>query len=233
MAGAVLWEGPSPIDGAPIVALAKHRGHVNEKTGAMVQVYIMRADVDPHAAVKSGADVSVCGHCAMRGNGFSERSCYVNIGTGPRNVWLAWKAGSYNEPPHKVVTGKSIRWGAYGDPALIPEGIVRDCNALSCGHLGYTHQWMKPFAAWCKGVFMASVETQKQEEVLRKRGWGTFRVGKKDGSDIGLAKLCANGVTGIQCVECMECDGYGVAIYIPAHGWGSVHVPAERLARRK
>lgn len=231
MPGAVIWEGPSPLDGKPVVALAT-KGSTNEKTGKVCQVYILRADVPPIEAVSNGADVSVCGHCPMRGDGFVERSCYVNIAYGPKLVWDAWKRGKYALTENQVMEGRVIRWGAYGDPAIVPEAVVRRCNTLSSGHLGYTHQWMRPFAQWSKGVFMASVETESQERVLRARGWGTFRVGKKDGSDIGSAKLCANSITGITCVECMECDGHGAAIYIAAHGSGQKYVPAERLNRR-
>lgn len=233
MGGAVLWNGASPLDGAPIVALAKSGGYTNVKTGQITQVYILRSDVAPHAAVASGADASVCGHCPMRGDGFAGRGCYVNVGTGPQSVWKSWKQGGYQVMPEQVMLGNIIRWGAYGDPAMLPEDMVKLCNAMSAGHLGYTHQWMKPFAQWCKGVFMASVETEQQERVLRARGWGTFRVGKKDGSDIGSAKLCANNITGITCSECMACDGFGAAIYIPSHGPGAKHVPANRLTRKK
>jgi hypothetical protein len=67
--GAVLWQGASLLDGAPIVVIATGLAAAssNRKTGAMVQTYILRSDVSPVAAVKSGADVSICGDCPHRG----------------------------------------------------------------------------------------------------------------------------------------------------------------------
>lgn len=72
--GFVLWEGPSPIDGAPIVAIvtgvADKSGNV--KTGAMLQTWILRQDLSPQEAVDTGADVSICGACVHRGFELSE-----------------------------------------------------------------------------------------------------------------------------------------------------------------
>lgn len=66
--GLVLWEGPSRLDGAPIVLIATgmRRGSSNEKTGPMVQTWILRQDVAPHVAQRTGADASVCGDCPLR-----------------------------------------------------------------------------------------------------------------------------------------------------------------------
>ena len=64
--GVVLYDGPSRIDGAPIIAIACRITEASEngKTGAMVQTFIMRRDIPPHTALKTGDDASVCGDCA-------------------------------------------------------------------------------------------------------------------------------------------------------------------------
>jgi hypothetical protein len=66
--GIVIWEGPSRLDGAPIVAIATGlaRSSSNEKTGPMVQTWILRQDQAPHVAQRTGADESVCGNCPLR-----------------------------------------------------------------------------------------------------------------------------------------------------------------------
>ena len=82
----ILYEGPSILDGKPIVVImtgAKAPSH-NAKTGAMAQTYILRQDIPPLEAVKSKEDVSICGDCPHKGT-----SCYVNVGQGPSAVWKA------------------------------------------------------------------------------------------------------------------------------------------------
>jgi len=58
--GAIVYQGPSMIDGAPIVAIVTGltRKSKNEKTGNMAQVFILRADMSPLQAIASGADGS-------------------------------------------------------------------------------------------------------------------------------------------------------------------------------
>ena len=65
MSGFVFYDGPSLIDGAPIVAIAVLESE-NGKTGDMVQTYILRADVDPVSALRTGEDASICGDCVHR-----------------------------------------------------------------------------------------------------------------------------------------------------------------------
>ena len=65
--GFIAFEGPSMIDGRPIVVIInKIDGSDNAKTGAIVQSFIIRADVAPTDALKTGADVSICGQCVHR-----------------------------------------------------------------------------------------------------------------------------------------------------------------------
>ena len=64
----VAWRGPSAIDGTPVmlVLTGLRRPSTNSKTGPMVQSWILREDMHPLEAVKTGADSSICGSCPLR-----------------------------------------------------------------------------------------------------------------------------------------------------------------------
>lgn len=57
----VIYQGPSLIDGSPIVCIAII-GSGNVKTGSMIQTYIIRSDISPMEASKSGLDYAICGN---------------------------------------------------------------------------------------------------------------------------------------------------------------------------
>ena len=61
----VFYDGPSALDGAPIIGIAVLRSD-NRKTGDMVQTYILRADTHPVDALRDGSDASICGDCPHR-----------------------------------------------------------------------------------------------------------------------------------------------------------------------
>lgn len=98
--GWVLYEGPSEIDGAPIVVIITglSKPSANVKTADLLQTWILRADVSPSVAAIDGRDASVCGDCPHRAkvvNGKTVRSCYVAVWQAPRSVWAAYHRGSY------------------------------------------------------------------------------------------------------------------------------------------
>jgi hypothetical protein len=66
--GVVLWQGPSRLNGAPVVVIATglRRPSTNVKTAGMVQVWILPLDRNPVAAQRSGHDRAVCGDCPLR-----------------------------------------------------------------------------------------------------------------------------------------------------------------------
>ena len=72
MRGFIFYQGPSQIDGAPIVGIAVLRSK-NDKTGDMVQTYILRSDMTPLVALATGADSSICGACPHRPRTIRER----------------------------------------------------------------------------------------------------------------------------------------------------------------
>jgi len=79
---AVVWEGDSPVDGAPLVAVVTNLDlpSKNRKTGDMAQLYILRSDMRPVEAVTTGADSATCGNCPLRPSQTDGVKCYVNTG---------------------------------------------------------------------------------------------------------------------------------------------------------
>ena len=237
--GFILQEGISPIDGKPFVVIMTMVSK-NRKTGNMAQVFVLRQDVNPVDAIASGDDVTVCGNCPHRRKQiFNEktkkfqwiRSCYVNVGQAPNMVWKTYKKGGYkywNMFSHDVyLQNRKVRWGAYGDPAIISAPIVEYINSLAIGHTGYTHQWKEDFAKPFAGVFQASCDGMADYLQATANGWKTFLV-VPVGATPSTGKICPATVTNsvAQCLTCSLCDGAKQNIFVEAHGSGAKHVTA-------
>jgi hypothetical protein len=116
-AGYVIYDAPSMLDGKRIVVIVTGiKGSRNTKTGKMVQTYILRPDMHPLEAVRTGADYSICGNCPARGDGTGKgRICYVTLIHGPRNVWQSYMRGVYPKATAaevaEIVAGKMVRLG--------------------------------------------------------------------------------------------------------------------------
>ena len=116
--GFVAWEGISPIDGNPVVVVVTgfDGGSGNRKTGGMLQTWILRADVEPHVAVRTGGDRTICGSCPLRGVAGKGRVCYVVPFQAPLSVWRTWKRGRYATVSAKrargLVAGRRLRIGS-------------------------------------------------------------------------------------------------------------------------
>ena len=119
--GFIFYQGPSVLDGKPIIGIATLKSK-NEKTGNLVQTWILPEGVSPVEAVKTGKDASVCGNCPQRQS--VGGACYVNVGQAPNNIWNAYKAGNYPVANafdmETLLAGRKLRIGSYGDPAAIP-----------------------------------------------------------------------------------------------------------------
>lgn len=232
--GFVIDRGISPIDGNPYVAVLVLRSE-NSKTGDMAQVFILRPDMHPSEAIASGDDRTICGDCPHRRRWSPElgrfvRSCYVDVGKSVGAVWRAFSRGSYPDwaPEHSHhLRGRRIRWGAYGDPAILTERVVRELSAIADGHTGYTHQWRQPWAAWARGLFQASCDSFADYLAATAAGWRTFAV-VPQGAAPYSGKLCPATAEGsqAQCLTCRLCDGAKTDVYVEAHGAGASHVAA-------
>lgn len=232
----VFYRGPSMLDGAPIVAIATIDSD-NSKVGAMVQTWILRADVAPVAAARDGRDVSICGQCPHRGtykDGLrleGSRSCYVQLYV-PENIWHTWQRGRYldltgNMPAAAAaVAGRMVRLGAYGDPAAVPFGVWQALLAQTSGHTGYTHQW-RGFPEFAEYV-MASCDSSTDRVHARALGFRTFRVAPAEGwareSGEILCPASAEAGKKTVCALCKACGGHSAKaradVMIPAHGGG-------------
>jgi hypothetical protein len=236
----LVYDGPSKIDGRRIIVilsgLASNSG--NAKTGAMVQSWILCASADPISASRTGADVSICGDCPLRGIAEPEKSsgcaksrgCYVNLLHGPQSIWNAWARGNIETATPKqaaaLLAGRKLRLGSYGDPAAVPPAVWRPMLAAASGWTGYSHQHKLARHDWT----MASVETHGQALELWNKGARTFRV-VSDVAEVDRARevLCpASAEAGKRstCETCGLCMGTATSaksIAIVAHGTGKAH----------
>ena len=167
----ILFEGPSQYDpsvNVVVIATGLATPSSNTKTGGQIQTFILRQDIAPHLAIKTGDDSAVCGKCPLRpvnkANGLG-KPCYVKTFQAPLSVWKAYHRGIYPVISlasfREMLQGGSLRMGSYGDPASIPFEIW---EAIGVGsgefrHTSYTHGYLMPgFDARFLDVSMISLD---------------------------------------------------------------------------
>ena len=216
MKSGIIYRGPSEIDGEEITAIATY-SNSNSKTGQVVQTYILREDIDPREASKTGQDYSICGDCPMRGDVTTDparkiaknRKCYVNLGQGVLIVYKAYKRGVYQEASNcRSELGKDrfVRIGTYGDPAAVPGIVWTQLLEDATTWTAYTHQ--KP---WRPDIAMQSADTHIEAKQHWAKSMRTFRV-IQDIADLDKKNeiLCpASKEAGrrVQCAACKLCKG--------------------------
>ena len=256
MKSLVIYNGPSAYDGKPIVAIIQ-RSSKNTKTGNLAQLWILSAEHDPITASRTGEDYAVCGNCKHRGKAApnkstgwaSERACYVNLVHGPLAVYKAWERGVYKRAKtigdvQALLSGQTLRLGAYGDPGALPDGMIGLLVQMSDGHTGYTHSQTAfndshAIEKIARHV-MLSADSKAEAMHAHGRGFRTFRV-------IPIAAWKANGKAELlsneiicpaskeagnktTCGECKLCGGSSQkakSIAIVAHGTGAKHHTGE------
>lgn len=218
----VLWEGTSRLDQqSPIAVFATghDRPSKNSKTGDVIQTWIMRTDMSPLDAVKTGADFAICGGCMHRGS-----SCYVNVGQAPMSIYRA--EDRYWYTTNAFARGRKVRLGAYGDPAAVPYEFWAELLSGARSWLGYTHQWLSCDQRM-KRFCMASVESLAERDQAHGLGWRCFMVGtsleEMPNDRITLCPASAEAGKRMTCSECMSCSGLGLDnrvgdVFIPVHG---------------
>jgi len=229
----VLWTGPSAFDGAPIL-LAAHRVNApsqNGKTGDMVQVSIMRADVAPMDAWRAGADGAVCPDaCAHRSRPRGGAgTCYVNKARLTASHAAALReiaAGRVGFPPG-LFAGATVRLGMEGDPAAVPLRVLARVLAGARRHTAYTAAWRTLDAAAWSPLVMASCDTPAAAADARAAGWRVFAASSSAADDgayqaAGM-RPCPSDTVGLTCERCGGCDGTSrgarrPSFYVRMHG---------------
>ena len=214
--GAVLHESDSIV----VIATGLTTKSANEKTGDMVQIWILPRTISPLDAVRTGNDDVVCGNCkhmgemVMLSDGSMKRvnrRCYVDVGKAPQGIWKAYTNNRYRRVTEadygKLFTGRKVRFGAYGDPAFMPLAIVEAIAKVAAGHTGYTHQWLDAAHHGLSAYVMASVDGNE----VAPQGWRYFRV--RAPQDLAILpneiRCPASAEAGKRttCTDCRLCDG--------------------------
>lgn len=237
----IIWRGKSALDGKPVFACAvKSTAWGSPKTGPMLQTYILRSDIPPGVAARTGQDASICGDCPHRGvadpnwlhpsrgtlgRAFG-RTCYVHVPRGPTAVWKAATAGKYYDgvgEATEVGRDQAVRVGTYGDPAAVPLGLWRDLLFRAASWTGYTHQWRRLDYRWAE-FLMASVESEAEAIEAHAKGWRTYRV-RVAGQELLPSEIVCPGSAEAgkitTCAKCRLCGGNSVearSIAIYRHG---------------
>ncbi len=225
--GFVAWRGPSAFDGSPIVVVITLES-LNEKTGPMAQAWVLRADIDPQAAIADGRDASICGDCIHRSGGRTGRSCYVITWFGPLKVYRSFREHQYPtvspEAGAKLLQGEQLRITAYGDPAAVPFDVWRELTRRVSGWTGYTQQW-RACEPRFRELLMASVSSAEEAEEAHAAGWRSYRARLADEPLAGNEIICPASNEAdhrLTCAECNLCRGHALAgaksIAIIVHG---------------
>lgn len=206
----IAYDGPSLIDGLPIIVILTSNSK-NPKTGDMVQSIIIRKDIAPHIAIKTGDDYSICGNCIHRRT--INNSCYVQVHNAPLSVYRAYHRDRYavgtDESLSKLLGGKKLRIGTYGDPAAVPTEVWSKLASMAAGHTGYTHQWRKCDAE-LMSLCMASCDTPQDRIDASDLGYRTFRIRLVTESIAAGEFVCPASSEGghrIDCNKCNACSG--------------------------
>lgn len=223
--GAIVWEGRSRLDRtSPIVVLLTWQT-ANTGTGPMVQSWIMRSDMHPTEAIRTGADCAVCPpSCTMRPAtarelGTGGALCYAATGLTSAALPAMFHAlDRYPRITPRVASmrlaGQRFRIASYGDPAAVgPKQLWATLTRHTSGHTGYTHAPER--APWLKSIVMASCETAERARELEAQGWRVYRTRQVDaqGRPEPLARgevVCPKSYEAGQrtaCAWCLACNG--------------------------
>lgn len=222
----ILHTGKSRFNGEnfAVVATGFDRDSKNVKTGPMVGLTIIATDESPVESNQGyipGELHTVCGSCPLSFN----RGCYVRVGFSIQQIWHAMKRGIYGNRDYSKFEGRSVRFGLFGSPSLIPLRIVKAIVKRAKNFTGYTHDWKYAWAQPYKKWFMASVDNVADKKICNDKGWKTFRIVNNESEILPDEIICPNQTHGVQCYTCGLCCGQtrpSKNIAVLAHGGNAV-----------
>jgi hypothetical protein len=175
-------------------------------------------------------DGAVCLDCPLKG---SKGGCYTHKVTQYMGFLSTLKSVrnkcTWDEIPEldavmiaKIVKhsrGKYFRFGSYGEPSLLPYGLISAICDVAKSWTGYTHQW--PSKPELLAFFMASVHTERMENKARSIGWRSFVATPTKIEGFVNCPASAEGGYKSTCSKCGLCSGTqgkgNKSIYILEH----------------
>lgn len=189
----------------------------NSKTGDMVQNYILPVEwISTDIDIKKLGDKQVCFDCdhSMEKN----NTCYVRKGNAMQGllskVRSFRKKGIDSIPEYseeianqiiEKVTGRGVRFGAYGEPVLLGEDLIKRISERASYWTGYTHQWHR--FNWASRYFMASVESNLLARAADAMGFRSFFVTDSDDSNYVTCPASKEAGRLTTCENCKLCMG--------------------------
>lgn len=217
-----IWEGQSPYNSQPISAIITniYRNSRNPKTGNMSQLWMLSSNISPvMARFLIVGDSAVCGKCPFipaLAKSFRD-SCYVarRAFQAPGNVFrfdMSLPIDLSEAIKNIKLNPRPIRFGAYGDPAMLPQDLFEllisavQPSLNKRTHTAYTHQQDYPFSQWIKQYAMASTHNMVDTRKYWDLGWRTFRITAKPEADKHEI-ICPNFTNKVSCKNCCLCNG--------------------------
>jgi len=221
--GRLVYDGPSSFTDERIFCVAT--GFVNpsqnDKTGPMLQGWIVPWEHSPLDAVPAGLDRCVCGDC--RNRPADGGCCYVMLRRGPQQVWYshrrmnpypALEPSEHRSWPSPL----AIRFGAWGDPVAAPASCWAPLRERARTWTGYTAAWRTaPLDAWW--WLMASVTSPAERDEAKALGWRTFRIRLPGEPVLPGEIVCPASPEGghrTTCIRCGLCSGARVEASLAA-----------------
>jgi hypothetical protein len=192
----------------------------NRKTGDMLQVWYMPYLHRPNIITPEHQG-AVCGTCDLMGAG-----CYVGVKT-LCGIYDALLKNRYQEVSialanrilcGHIADGGTVRDSAWGDAASMPALLHADVFPLSKRITRYTHAWKLPQADHLRGIAMASCTTMADAVFAQHTGWPVFMARSK-GAPVPDGMRQCRAKSGVQCADCLLCNGIGASISTEVHGY--------------
>lgn len=151
-------------------------------------------------------------------------------------LYRTYKKGGYSHLQigspewNNFFRGASVRFGAYGNPSILPLEMVESIVNLSVSHTGYFHDWdlMPVSLAKAYGRFLMASCEPHNVAFAQNLGLRTFTVVSEVPESKALGIECLADTKGLQCIDCGLCDGTArsasrsralPSVWIKAHGY--------------
>lgn len=196
----------------------------NRKIGNAIQIWIVPRNETVTESRRNGSDAKIqCKGCPLASN----HGCYVGsyyVDAIQKAAWAGKKPIAKNRQQIiDLVKGRFVRFGAYGNPSLIPLSLVKLIADNASGWTGYFHDWQLMSFDKAKAYgryFMASCEPGNVDQAL-SMGLRVFATRpQSDPVPDGLVDCPSS--RGVQCADCKLCSGTSKrarSVSIPVHGY--------------